>query len=236
MEWSTIERYREWSGKISNREEKEQVAARVADELRDGQVVGAGSGSTAFLALAAIARRMAEDGLSVRAVPTSTEVALACAALGIPTTGLAEARPDWGFDGADEVHEEDGVVRLIKGRGGALFREKLVMASQPRTLILVDRSKLVDRLGARFPVPVETHAQALHLVEERLRRLGATEVTLRMAASKDGPVVTENGHLLLDARFDAIPNRLEADIKAIPGVIESGLFVGFEVEVVTPGS
>lgn len=234
MRWSTIERYREWPGEISNREEKEAVAARVADELRDGQVVGAGSGSTAFLALSAIARRVAEDGLTVRAVPTSTEVALACAALGIPTTGLAEARPDWGFDGADEVHVRRGVVRLIKGRGGALFREKLVMASQPRTLVLVDRSKLVDRLGERFPVPVETHPAALHLVEERLRDLGATEVTLRMAASKDGPVLTENGHLLLDARFAEIPDRLERDIKAIPGVIESGLFVGFPVEVVTP--
>lgn len=234
MRWSTIERYREWPGEISNREEKEAVAARVAEELRDGQVVGAGSGSTAFLALAAIARRIAEDGLAIRAVPTSTEVALACAALGLPTTGLAEARPDWGFDGADEVHVQGGVVRLIKGRGGALFREKLVMASQPRTLILVDRSKLVERLGERFPVPVETHPAALHLVEERLRDLGATEVTLRMAASKDGPVLTENGHLLLDARFAEIPDRLERDIKAIPGVIESGLFVGFPVEVVTP--
>lgn len=234
MEWSTIERYREWPGEISNREEKEAVAARVADELRDGQVVGAGSGSTAFLALSAIARRVAEDGLRVRAVPTSIEVALACAALGLPTTRLAEARPDWGFDGADEVHVRRGVVRLIKGRGGALFREKLVMASQPRTLILVDRSKLVDRLGESFPVPVETHPEALHLVEERLRGLGATEVALRMAASKDGPVVTEGGHLLLDARFDEIPDRLEADVKAIPGVIESGLFVGFRVEVVVP--
>jgi len=234
VRWSTIERYREWPGEISNREEKEAVAARVAGELRDGQVVGAGSGSTSFLALAAIARRIARDGLAVRAVPTSTEVSLACAALGIPTTGLAEVRPDWGFDGADEVHVRDGVVRLIKGRGGAMFREKLVMASQPRTLILVDRSKLVERLGERFPVPVETHPLALHLVEERLRGLGATEVVLRAAASKDGPVVTENGHLILDARFADVPDRLEAEIKAIPGVVESGLFIGFPVEVVAP--
>jgi len=234
VRWSTIERYREWSGEISNRAEKEAVAARVADELRDGQVVGAGSGSTAFLALSAIARRIADDGLAVRAVPTSTEVALACAALGIPTAALAEARPDWGFDGADEVHVRDGVVRLIKGRGGAMFREKLVMASQPRTLILVDRSKLVERLGERFPVPVETHPEALHLVEERLRGLGAAEVELRAAVGKDGPVVTEHGHLILDARFAAIPDSLEAEIKAIPGVVESGLFIGFPVEVVTP--
>lgn len=233
--WSSVERYREWSTTISNLEEKEAVAERVAEELRDGQVVGAGSGSTSFLALRAIARRIERDGLRVRAVPTSTEVSLACAAFGIPTAGLSEARPDWGFDGADEVHEgESGVVRLIKGRGGAMFREKLVMASQSRTLILVDRSKLVDRLGSRFAVPVETHPWAIHLVEERLRALGATEVVPRPAASKDGPVFTENGNLILDARFDDVPDRLEWDLKAIPGVIESGLFIGFPVEIVTP--
>lgn len=234
MDWSTIERFQEWSGTISNLEEKEAVAERVARELQDGQVVGAGSGSTSFLALRAIALRLHRDHLRVRAVPTSAEVSLACAALGIPTASLVEARPDWGFDGADEVHEADGVVRLIKGRGGAMFREKLVMASQARTLILVDRSKLVDRLGTRFPVPIETHPWALHLVEERLHRLGATEVKPRPAASKDGPVFTENGNLILDARFEEIPDRLERDVKAIPGVIESGLFVGFPVEIVTP--
>lgn len=234
MRWPSIERFREWSGEISNREEKEAVAERVARELQDGQVVGAGSGSTSFLALHAIARRIERDGLSVRAVPTSTEVALACAALGIPTVGLPEARPDWGFDGADEVHERDGVVRLIKGRGGAMFREKLVMASQARTLILVDRSKLVDRLGSRFPVPVETHPWALPLVEERLRTLGATEVVARAAKSKDGPVFTENGNLILDAHFEEIPDALERDVKAIPGVVESGLFVGFPVEIFLP--
>lgn len=235
MRWTSIERYRDWSSKISNLEEKEAVAERVAEELEDGQVVGAGSGSTSFLALRAIARRLERDGLRVTAVPTSTEVSLACAALGVPTAALSEARPDWGFDGADEVHEGDGgVVRLIKGRGGAMFREKLVMASQARTLILVDRSKRVERLGSRFPVPVETHPWAIHLVEERLYGLGATEVVPRPAAGKDGPVFTENGHVILDARFDDVPDRLERDIKAIPGVIESGLFVGFPVEIVTP--
>jgi ribose 5-phosphate isomerase A len=126
------------------------------------------------------------------------------------------------------------VVRLIKGRGGAMFREKLVMASQERTLILVDRGKLVDRLGTRFPIPVETHPWALPLVEERLRALGATEVETRPAKGKDGPIFTENGHLILDARFDDVPDRLERDIKAIPGVVESGLFVGFPVEIFLP--
>jgi ribose 5-phosphate isomerase A len=234
MKWPTSDQFREWSGEISNREEKEAVAERVAREVRDGQVIGAGSGSTAFLALHAIARRIEREGLSVTAVPTSTEVALACSALGIPTTGLAEARPDWGFDGADEVAEVNGVVGLLKGRGGAMFREKLVMASQPRTFILVDRSKRVERLGTRFPVPVETHPEALHLVTLGLERLGAVETRLRAAESKDGPVVTETGHLILDGRFPRIAATLEAEIKTIPGVIESGLFLGYPVEIVMP--
>ncbi len=234
MRWPTSDQFREWSGEISNREEKEAVAERVAREVQDGQVIGAGSGSTAFLALHAIARRIEREGLAVTAVPTSTEVALACAALGIPTTGLAEARPDWGFDGADEVAEVSGVVGLLKGRGGAMFREKLVMASQARTFILVDRSKRVERLGTRFPVPVETHPEALHLVAEGLDRLGATEARLRPAERKDGPVVTETGHLILDVRFPRIAATLETEIKAIPGVIESGLFLGYPVEILMP--
>ena len=234
MHWSTIDRHRHWSGTISHRDEKEAVAARVAERVRSGDVIGVGSGSTAYLAVVAIGERAAREGLALTAVPTSLEVAQVCAAFGLATADLAEVRPDWGFDGADEVHRQGDVVRLIKGRGGAMFREKLVMASQRKTLILVDHSKLVDRLGERFPVPVETHPSAVHLVEERLRALGAGAVTLRAAESKDGPVLTENGNLILDARFDDVPDRLEADIAAIPGAIESGLFVGFPVEIVTP--
>jgi len=234
MRWSTAERYRYWSATISNRDEKEAVAERVAQRVRDGQVIGVGSGSTAYLAVLAIGERATREGLSITCVPTSVEVAQVCAAAGLVTAGLAEVRPEWGFDGADEVHDTDDVVRLIKGRGGAMLREKLVMASQATTLILVDRSKLVERLGERFPVPVEVHPAALHLVDDRLRGLGATDVTLRPAGGKDGPVITESGNLILDARFGPIPDRLEADIAAIPGVIESGLFVGYPVDIVTP--
>lgn len=234
MQWSTIERFRHWAGEISHRQEKEAVAARVAERAASGDVIGAGSGSTSYLAILALGERVARESLELTAVPTSLEVAQVCVAVGIPTAGLAEVRPDWGFDGADEVHEQGGVIRLIKGRGGAMFREKLVIASQAKTLILTDRSKRVERLGERFPVPVETHPDALHLVEEGLRRLGATRVELRAAGGKDGPVITENRNLILDARFDDIPDRLEADLAALPGVIETGLFVGYPVEVVTP--
>jgi ribose 5-phosphate isomerase A len=229
MQWSGRSATRlEWSGEIVNRGKKEEVAERVAREVRDGAVVGVGSGSTAFLALQAIGRRVAGEGLALRAIPSSHEAELACAALGIPTTTLLRERPDWCFDGADEV---DPSRNLIKGRGGAMFREKLLMASSPRTFILVDDSKLVNRLGERFPVPVEVYPAALRLVEERLAGLAAREIRLRPARGKDGPVVTESGNLILDVRFDAIGADLEREIKLLPGVVESGLFLGYPVEV-----
>lgn len=230
MDWQRLARYREWPGEISNRQEKERLAMRIAERVEAGQAIGVGSGSTSFLALGAIGARVAREGLAITAIPTSHEVSLACTAFGLPVASPAECRPDWGFDGADEV---DPRGRLIKGRGGAMFREKLVIASSPLTLILVDRSKLVERLGERFAVPVETHPMALSLVEDRLYSLGAKTVHLRTAGQgKDGPVITENGHLILDATFAEIPDTREAEIKTIPGVIESGLFIGYAVEVV----
>jgi ribose 5-phosphate isomerase A len=229
MRWSGRSATRlEWSGEIVNREQKERVAERIARAVQDGAVVGVGSGSTVFLGLQAIGRRIAEEGLRIRAIPASHEVELACTALGIPTTTLLRERPDWSFDGADEV---DPAGNLIKGRGGAMFREKLLMASSPKTYIVVDDSKLVRALGEKFPVPVEVYPAALHLVEERLARLAARQVELRLAKGKDGPVVTESGNLILDVRFDAIGADLEREIKLLPGVVESGLFLGYAVEV-----
>ncbi|WP_235715629.1 ribose 5-phosphate isomerase A [Alkalihalobacillus hemicellulosilyticus] len=163
-------------------------------------------------------------------MPTSQEVSMACSTLGLPTTTLLNARPDWSFDGADEV---DPKKSLIKGRGGAMFAEKIVMKACTENYILVDQSKFVSRLGEKFPVPVEVDPRALHLVETELEGLDATEITLRMAVGKDGPVITEAGNLILDVHFDEIPVTYERDIKAIPGVIETGLFIGFPIEVLT---
>src|SRR5258707_1630057 len=144
MRWSTkIVNSLEWSG-ISNREEKEVVGKRIAAKITDGSVIGVGSGSTSFVALQLIGERARREHLHITAIPTSPEVAMACAALDIPTTTLLQARPDWAFDGADEVDSHNS---LIKGRGGALFIEKLIIASAPKTDILVDSSKLVKALG-----------------------------------------------------------------------------------------
>jgi ribose 5-phosphate isomerase A len=213
---------------IANLAAKQKLAREMAGRLKDGDVVGAGSGSTSLLTIQAIGERMKRERLHCTAIPTSVEAELACIAAGIPVTTLLAARPDWSFDGADEV---DPGKNLIKGRGGAMFKEKMLIYASPRPYILVDESKLVKRLGERFPVPVEVHPLALKVAEPALVKIGAKEVTLRPAQGKDGPVITENGNLILDARFAAIEADTELRIKSIPGVIESGLFWGLPVEV-----
>ncbi len=210
-----------------HRAAKEKLAAEVACQLQDGDIVGAGSGSTSLLTIHAIGERMKRDRLRCTAIPTSTEAELACIDAGIPVTTLLAARPNWSFDGADEV---DPAKNLIKGRGGAMFKEKMVIYASPRPYILVDQSKLVKKLGERFPIPVEVHPLGLRVVERALAQLGATEILLRPAQGKDGPVITENGNLILDVRFAEIVAETERSLKAIPGVIESGLFWGLPVE------
>ncbi len=217
-----------WSDNIINLEEKQKVADEIAKKVKNGNVIGVGSGSTSYLALIAIAKKINEEKLNIKAIPTSIEISLFCSKLGVPLTSLYEHRPDWLFDGADEV---DPNRSLIKGRGGAMFKEKLLISSSPVNYILVDGSKMVDKLGTNFPVPIEVFPQALLHVEEELKRIGANSLVLRPAKGKDGPVITENGNLILDARFDAINSSTEQKIKSITGVVESGLFIGYNIEV-----
>jgi len=229
MNWqSKILKDLTWSETIINREGKQKVADQISEQVKDGDIIGVGSGSTVYLALFSISKKIAIEKLSIKAIPTSFEISLACISLGIPLTNMIEHKPDWLFDGADEV---DPTKNLIKGRGGALFKEKLLMNSSERNFIIVDDSKLVSNLGTNFPVPIEVFPQSLLYVERKLKDLGAYSLSLRLAKSKDGPVITENGNLLLDARFNEIPNDLENKIKSITGVIESGLFIGYNVEV-----
>jgi ribose 5-phosphate isomerase A len=215
--------------KIANRAAKARIGEAISARVRDGEVIGIGSGSTALLALLAIAERQRRDRLAILAVPTSLEIAFACARLGIAVTSLSAHRPQWCFDGTDEV---DSAGNLIKGRGGAFFREKLVMRASGRAVILAERSKQVERLGSRFPIPVEVYPEAALLVEERLRALGANAVVLRAAGGKDGPVVTEQGNLILDASFDGVEGDLETRIESTTGVLACGLFWGYGPEIV----
>jgi ribose 5-phosphate isomerase A len=229
MNWeSDIIKGLAWSENISNRESKQRVANQIAEKVKDGHILGVGSGSTSFIALLTIAEKVKAEKLNVKAIPTSIELSLACTKLGIPITTLYEHRPDILFDGADEVDPDKS---LIKGRGGAMFKEKLMIASSPLNYILVDDSKMVDKLGSKFPVPVEVFPQALLHAEAELKKLGATEIILRPARGKDGPVITEAGNLILDATFDGIDKAMEQKIKSITGVIESGLFIGHNVEI-----
>lgn len=233
MNWDNAAVYNSWPVAISNRAAKEALGRQMAARVEDGQVIGVGSGSTAYLAVLAIGERVRREKLRTSVICTSPELALACAAVGLPVASLPQMRPDWAFDGADEV---DPDRNLIKGRGGAMFMEKVLMWASPRNFILVDPSKLVPKLGAKFPIPVEVLPVALRLVEYELQHLGATEILLRLAIGKDGPVVTENGNFIFDVRFPEIHKVLERDIKAIPGVIESGLFWGRDVEIVVSGA
>lgn len=231
MEWkNTIIENLQWSDAIINREGKERVAAEIAAKMKDGDVIGVGSGSTVYVAALAMADRIKKEKLNVQVIPASMELSMTCTQLGIPQTTLWEKKPDWTFDGADEV---DPKRSLIKGRGGAMFKEKLLIANSKETYIIVDDSKFVDRLGSKFPVPVEVFSGALLYVEEQLKALGATEVVLRMAKGKDGPIFTENGNFVLDAWFDSISDDMEKDIKGITGVIESGLFIGYNISILS---
>jgi len=112
-----------------------------------------------------------------------------------------------------------------------MFKEKLLISSSPVNYIIVDDSKLVDKLGSKFPIPIEVFPQALLHVEEELKKLGTRELILRPAKGKDGSVITENGNLVIDAWFDNIPGDMELKIKSITGVIESGLFINYNVEI-----
>lgn len=231
MDWEkTIIDSLEWGKEISNREEKQKVADKIASMVKDGDIIGVGSGSTAYLALLKIADRIRTEQLHIHAIPTSQEIKMACAKLGIPLTSLLEHKPNWTFDGADEI---DPNHNMIKGRGGAMFKEKLLISSSPQTFIIADPSKMVSKLGSRFPVPVEIFPDALIHADQVLRSLSPVDIKLRMAQGKDGPIITENGNLILDVWFNNIPDNLENAIKSITGVIESGLFMHYEVKIIS---
>lgn len=217
-----------WNGEISNLEQKEHIALKIAKKIQNDEVIGFGSGSTSFLAAKAIAKRMQEENIQITAIPTSREIELLCTDLKIPTTTLIQTKPDWCFDGADEINEKKW---LVKGRGGAMFREKLNIANANITYILVDESKFVQNLCDNFPIPIEIFPVAINAVRKALQDLGANQMTMRLAKGKDGPVITENGNLILDVVFTKVEEELEKRIKQIPGVIESGLFIGYPIEV-----
>ncbi|WP_457554490.1 ribose-5-phosphate isomerase RpiA [Candidatus Pyrohabitans sp.] len=201
---------------------KQMAAESAAAEVKDGDVVGLGTGSTAYYAVRALGRRVREEGLCIKAIPTSVDTRIHALEFGIPITTFEEfEQVDIAIDGADQVTPG---LELIKGGGGALFREKVVACNAKRFIVVADESKLVDKLS--MPVPVEVLPFAWRVAERALIKMGAKSVALRRGRGKVGPLITDNGNYLLDADFGEIsgPEELEEEINRIVGVLENGLF------------
>lgn len=230
MNWDIKEKYTNWNSEITNIEQKKKVAQKIADLVKDGDVIGFGSGSTSFLAVKEISEKIKKEHIKIIAIPTSYEIKLLCNSLDIPTTSIMEKKPDWSFDGADEV---DSNHWLIKGRGAAMFKEKLNIVNSEKVYILVDDSKFVNKLGEKFKVPVECYPETVNHVKEQLYKMDAVECELRTGKGKDGPIITENNNFILDVKFKDIDVELEKKIKLIVGVVETGLFIGYpNIEII----
>lgn len=209
---------------------KLMAAEAAVAEIKDGMVVGLGTGSTADFALQSLARRVTH-GLKISCVPTSERTAARARALGLDFGDLASFPAiDLTIDGADEI--EIGTLNLIKGLGGALLREKIVASASDRVIIIADDSKLADRLGRYRPIPVEILPFGHSLQIRRLAALGCVP-HLRLDAT-GAPFVTDSGNYILDCRFGAIREAadLQTEIARLPGVIEIGLFLGLAHEAV----
>jgi ribose 5-phosphate isomerase A len=208
---------------------KRAAASRAVEFVESGMVVGLGTGSTAGFVVEELAARV-RGGLAVLAIPTSEHTAALARGLGIPLATFAERRRiDLAIDGADEVQR--GTLDLIKGRGGALLREKIVAAASQRFIVVVDQEKLVDRLGEHAPVPVEIVQFGWQATAAALARLGA-DPELRQEGGQ--PWTTDGGNYILDCHFGPIddPPSVERLIKMTVGVVESGLFIGRSSAVV----
>ena len=204
---------------------KEAAGRRAARFVEDGMTVGLGTGSTVYFTLVALAERIRDGKLAIRGVPTSVDTGVKAREMGIPLATLADVRSiDVTIDGADEI---DAEFQMIKGGGGALLREKVVASLSTKEVIVVHASKVVERLGEGFLLPVEIVPFARSVVVRRLQELGVTP-SIRMR-SEDEPYLTDNDNEILDCRFEAgIPDAGEMDrgLNSIPGVVENGLFVG----------
>ncbi len=206
---------------MANDQEKEAAARASLDFIKDGYVVGLGTGSTAAYFIQLLSEKV-KAGLRIRGIPTSIRSKELAQSLGIPLTTLDDCQDiDVTVDGADEV---DPQLRLIKGGGGAMLREKIVASATKTMIVVADASKQVQRLG-KFPLPVEVIGFAQTLVAKKIAALGA-RVQVR-ADSSGQPYVTDEHHHILDCHFGEMqdPDRLAQQLSEMPGVVEHGLFI-----------
>ncbi len=205
---------------------KRKAALEAVKHIKDGFIVGLGSGSTAAIAIEALGERKRKEKLSILGVPTSYQAFLLAVKHGIAVTTLEEHDViDVTIDGADQI---DPKLNLIKGMGAALAREKIVASASKMNVIIADERKKVMVLGENeHPVPVEVLPFAIALVKHRIEEFGGKAV-LREGKGKVGPVITDNGNIIIDASFGPINDaaKLEKKLKMIPGVVETGLFIG----------
>ena len=211
---------------MANESEKELAGRAAAELVRDGDVVGLGTGSTAYFAVVALGERV-KAGLKIVGIPTSIATADLAKKAGVPLTTLDEhPEIDITIDGADEI---DPHLNLIKGGGGALLREKVVASASKKMVVVGDSSKLVPVLG-KFPLPVEVISFARAVVEKKIASLGAS-VKWRTRA-EGSPYLTDNGNPILDCSFGKIedPAGLARILSDTPGIVEHGLFIGLASE------
>jgi len=213
---------------------KSAAAESAVKQVTDGMIVGLGTGSTAAFAVNALGRRV-QEGLRIVGIPTSDRTAAQARALGIPLTSLEEHHQvDITIDGADEV--EEGNLNLIKGRGGALLREKIVASASRKLVIIVHSAKVVTHLGVHDPVPAEVLTFGWQVTAEHLSSLGAKPALRRNPNGE--PFHSDSGNYILDCTFDSIssPESLARELDHVVGLVEHGLFIGLTSEVHVAGA
>ncbi len=203
---------------------KRRAALAAVKHVKDGYVIGLGSGTTASHAIKEIGRTIRRKQWKILGVPTSYQAFLLATEANIPTTTLNEhPQLDLAIDGADQIDSE---LNMIKGMGGALTREKIVASASKQNIIIADETKLVKKLGTNHPVPIEIIPFALAYVTSKVEKLRMKPV-LRTGTAKVGPTVTDNGNFILDLWGKAIdkPKQFDTELRSIPGVVETGLFL-----------
>lgn len=208
---------------------KKKVGYAAAELVKDGDIVGLGTGSTTHYFIEKLGKRIKDEEIEIKGIPTSYQSFLLAKDSGISITTLEEYSIDIAVDGADEV---DKNLNLIKGGGAAHTLEKIIDEAADRFVVIVDDSKIVETLG-KFPVPLEVIPAARRTVSKHVKEYNGIP-SLRMAQRKDGPVITDNGNFILDVNFESIdnPKYLEKELNSIPGVVENGIFSGIVDEVI----